>query len=174
MSNMLGTQFNSWFNQIQTNEVFGCVKVDSKEVETSRQFGFDPVAWVLDACDLIFKSKPLTFLEKVNLYMMYRSSQEAIDCSSFLDHEDYGFKNSKNSHHNCYDCFNCWHISDCLFCRNCSNVSNCMFCFCLYDPFDSNTANFSNSTEYFIFNKRVSKEEYQKCLFILKERYDFL
>jgi hypothetical protein len=52
--------------------------------------------------------------------------------------------------YNCYYCSNSANLKDCLFCEECANCESCLFCYGIVGK------------KYHIFNKEVSKDEFEK------------
>jgi len=94
----------------------------------------------------------------------YRSkdSRYSYFCDNITDCSDVDFcVNNMQLSYNCITCFNsyniisCINVSDsnsCYYCTSCSSCKNCIWCYWL------------SHSEYYIFNKRYSQEEYEKLV----------
>ncbi len=70
-----------------------------------------------------------------------------------------------------YGCLDSSKILNCVACQNCENVSDSWF---LYDCINCKNCAFSSNlrnTEYVLFNRKLSKEEYEKELFKTLQEY---
>ncbi len=98
-------------------------------------------------CYLIFAAQ----MNEDSMYgrLLYRNKY-VVDCSFVADSEF------------CYECLDCRKCFQCLFCENCENTIDCAFSFDLRDCQNCIFSTNLRHKSYYIFNKAVSKEEYEK------------
>ncbi len=95
-----------------------------------------------------------TRVEGENILYSYLS----VKCLGCVD----GFDNFHCQY--CYECIDCWNCYSSSFCQLSKNLSDCMFC---YDCIGCNNCFGSialRNKQYYFFNKKCSKEEYEKFL----------
>ena len=95
-----------------------------------------------------------TRVEGENILYSYLS----VKCLGCVD----GFDNFHCQY--CYECIDCWNCYSSSFCQLSKNLSDCMFC---YDCIGCNNCFGSialRNKQYYFFNKKCSKEEYEKLL----------
>lgn len=64
----------------------------------------------------------------------------------------------------CYQCLYCEKCFNCDFCFQCENLNNCMYCYDCKSSSNCFGCIGLRNQEYCVFNKKVSKEEYEKTV----------